>query len=80
MCSSDLIDSGTQLRPYSTEILDAAREVADELLTENAASDPAFKEVFDRWSAFRERVRAWNTINELSFASYAMGQGESNGK
>ncbi|MGD1902428.1 MAG: TRAP transporter substrate-binding protein [Geitlerinemataceae cyanobacterium] len=76
----ELIDSGTQLRPYSTEILDAAREVADELLTENAASDPAFKEVFDRWSAFRERVRAWNTINELSFASYAMGQGESNGK
>jgi TRAP-type mannitol/chloroaromatic compound transport system substrate-binding protein len=40
------------------------------LLEENASKDATFKEVYDQWSAFRDEVRAWNAVNELSFASY----------
>jgi len=66
----ELIDGGTQLRAYSSEILDAAREVSEGLFQENSAQNPGFKEIFDEWSSFRDRVRAWNAVNELSYAQY----------
>ncbi|NJN61570.1 MAG: TRAP transporter substrate-binding protein [Coleofasciculaceae cyanobacterium RL_1_1] len=66
----ELVASGTQLRAYSPEILDAAKKASQELLEENASQDATFKEVYDQWSAFRDEVRAWNAVNELSFASY----------
>lgn len=65
-----LVDSGTQLRAYSNEILEAASAAAEELYGEFSATDADFKTIYEQWSTFRTRVRGWNNLNEGSFNSF----------
>ena len=65
-----LIDQGTQLIPYSDEILQAASEASTALFEENAGKDATFKEVYENWKTFRESVQGWNRVNELSFSQF----------
>ncbi len=68
-----LIASGTELRAYSEEILQAAKKAAVEIYEENASQDASFKEVYQQWKGFKELVFNWNEVNELSFARFAFG-------
>lgn len=68
-----LIASGTQLRAYSPEILQAAQQAAVEIYEENASQDASFKEVYQQWKEFKKLVFNWNETNELSFARFAFG-------
>jgi len=65
-----LIEGGTELKVYSTEIMQAAQKAAFALYEENASEEPAFKEIYDQWKQFREQVTQWNQINELSFSRF----------
>ncbi|MEL6816255.1 MAG: TRAP transporter substrate-binding protein [Cyanobacteria bacterium J06598_3] len=65
-----LIDKGTQLIPYSDDILKAAAEASTALLEENAGKDATFKEVYESWKTFRDTVQGWNRVNELSFSKF----------
>lgn len=65
-----LIAGGTELRPYSQEILQAAQKATFEFYEEKASQDSNFKEVYQQWKKFREQIYKWNTINELSFAQF----------
>lgn len=65
-----LVDQGTQLIPYSDEILQAASEASTALFEENASKDATFKEVYENWKTFRESVQGWNRVNELSFSQF----------
>jgi len=65
-----LVDQGTELTPYSEEILTAANEATTALLEESASADATFKEIYDSWKQFRDSVRAWNKVNELSFSQF----------
>ncbi|MEB3340553.1 TRAP transporter substrate-binding protein [Okeania sp.] len=67
---AELIAGGTELRPYSQEILEAAQKAAVEFYEEKAGEDASFKEVYEQWKNFREQVYKWNAINELSFAQF----------
>ncbi len=67
-----LIAGGTQLTPYSQEILQAAQRISFELYEQSASQDATFKEVYDQWKQFRDQIYAWNRINELSFANFAI--------
>jgi TRAP-type mannitol/chloroaromatic compound transport system substrate-binding protein len=60
-----------QLRSYSPEILAAAEKAAFALYDEFAAQDADFKTIYDSWKGFRDRVYAWNNLNEASFANYS---------
>ncbi len=71
-----LIASGTQLVPYSLEILQAAEKIAFELYEEKASQSSAFKEIYEPWKQFRQQIYQWNKINELSFANFVMNQGD----
>jgi TRAP-type mannitol/chloroaromatic compound transport system substrate-binding protein len=66
-----LIAGGTQLTPYSQEILQAAQKTSFDLYEENAAKDKTFKEVYTQWQQFRKEIYKWNAINELSFANFS---------
>ncbi|MBP1468668.1 TRAP transporter substrate-binding protein [Candidatus Chloroploca sp. M-50] len=59
-----------QLRVYSDEIMGAAQKAAFELYEENAASTPIFKEIFEPWKDFRNRVYGWNSGNEANFTNF----------
>ena len=66
-----LVAQGTELRAFSTEIMQAAQKAAFEIYAENASQHDSFKEVYQQWKKFREQVYKWNQINELSFAEFA---------
>jgi TRAP-type mannitol/chloroaromatic compound transport system substrate-binding protein len=61
---------GVQLRGYSDEIMTAAESATFELFDEFAAKDTDFKSLFDDWTQFRDRVYAWNNLNESSFTRF----------
>ena len=71
----ELIDGGTQPAPYSSEILKAAQSASVDLLEERASEDASFKQIYEQWKRFREQVYRWNSINELSFENFVMGNG-----
>ena len=66
-----LVQGGVKLRPYSTEILQAAEKATLELLDEFSAKDADFKTILGQWKTFRDRLYAWNNINEGSFERYS---------
>lgn len=66
-----MVAGGTQLRPYSQEIMKAAKDAAFELYEEIARNNPSFQEIFEPWQEFRKRIYQWNRFNELSFAWFA---------
>ena len=49
-----LVAGGTQLKPYSKEILDACYAAANELYDETAAENANFKKVYEAWKPFRD--------------------------
>jgi TRAP-type mannitol/chloroaromatic compound transport system substrate-binding protein len=65
-----LVDSGVQLRGYSNEIMAAAEQASFEIYDEFATKDADFKSIFEQWKQFRDRVYAWNKLNEGSFTTY----------
>jgi len=65
-----LVANGVQLRPYSDEILTAAETATFELYDEFASSDGDFKAVYDGWKQYRDRLYAWNNLNESKFTRF----------
>lgn len=65
-----LIAGGTQLRPYGQDVLQAAARATEEIFEESAGQDAAFKKLYDPWKQFRDNVRRWNGVNELSFEAF----------
>jgi TRAP-type mannitol/chloroaromatic compound transport system substrate-binding protein len=69
-----LLSSGVQLRPYSEEILRAAEKASFVLYDEFAAKDPDFKAVYQEWRQFRDRIYAWDKLNQGSFTNFVYSQ------
>lgn len=69
-----LLSSGTQVRPYSEEILQAAQQASFELYDNFAAKDADFKAVYEPWKQFRDRIYAWDKLNEGSFTNFVYAQ------
>lgn len=69
-----LISSGTKFVPFSREILVAAQKATFELYEEKATESKSFKDVYMQWNDFRQKIYAWNRVNELSFAEFVLPQ------
>ena len=65
-----LLAGGTTLVPFSREILKAAHEAAFQMYADLSRDSEDFRRMFEPWMAFRESVRQWNNINELSYANF----------
>ena len=63
-------DRGTELIPFSFEIIKAAQNTTLEVLEEYSNKDQTFRQVYRQWQKFRDQVYRWNQINELSFANF----------
>lgn len=70
-----LIGSGTVLRRYSDEIMNAAHESAQSLFAEIAASNPRFRKVYEPWRKFRNEQIAWFSIAERPFDNFMANAG-----
>ncbi|MCB1549164.1 MAG: TRAP transporter substrate-binding protein [Hyphomicrobiaceae bacterium] len=65
-----LLGLGVQLRPFSTEILDACFKASEETYVETAGKFATFKKVFDQWKAFRSDQYLWWQVAELGLDAY----------
>src|ERR687893_1415554 len=65
-----LLGAGTQLRPFSQEILEAAFKASNELYDEISAKNADFKKVYDSMRAFRNEEYLWFQVAEYTFDNF----------
>ena len=70
-----IIDAGVTLRPFSEDIMSAAREASQQLLEEQAAADPAYAKIYAHWKAARTDAFRWFGTAELAYAKASLSQG-----
>ncbi|WP_374487824.1 TRAP transporter substrate-binding protein [Zoogloea sp.] len=65
-----LIGSGTQLRPFSNEIMAAAYKAAHELYDELSEKSPQFKKIYESWRKFRDDQLQWFAVAENRYDNF----------
>ncbi|MBM6581360.1 TRAP transporter substrate-binding protein [Microvirga sp. BT689] len=65
-----LLGAGTQLRPFSQEILEAAYKAANEVYDEVSAKNPDFKKIYESVRAFRNEEYLWFQVAEYAFDTF----------
>jgi TRAP-type mannitol/chloroaromatic compound transport system substrate-binding protein len=65
-----LVAAGAQLRPFSTDILDASFKATNELFAEVAAKNGKFKALHDSTIAFRNEQYQWHQVCEATYDNY----------
>ena len=53
-----------QLKEFPKPVIKALRKLSQEVLEEQAASDPMFKKVYDAFLAFQKNIYGWNRLSE----------------
>ncbi|MBK9522970.1 MAG: TRAP transporter substrate-binding protein [Rhodocyclaceae bacterium] len=66
-----LVAGGTQLRPFSNEILAACYKASLELYAETAAKNPKFAKIYAPWKKFRDEQVEWFSLCESRFDTFA---------
>ena len=66
-----LLNNGAVLHPYPKDLMEAALKVANEIYTEEAAKNPAFKTIYEPWKRFRNDEFQWFRIAEATYANFA---------
>ena len=67
-----LAAGGTKLRPFSTEIMEAAYRAALKVYAESSAESADFKKLYDSLNAFRGDGFLWWQVAEHSFDSFSI--------
>ena len=65
-----LVAAGTQLRPFSQELLVASAKASEELYAETSAKNAKFKTLYESMAAFRNEQYLWWQVAEYSFDSF----------
>ncbi|MFZ2855393.1 MAG: TRAP transporter substrate-binding protein [Rhodocyclaceae bacterium] len=65
-----LVGSGTQLKPFPKEVMDACYKAAMELYAETSAVNPEFKKVYDDYKKFMDDQNLWFRIAEGQYSNY----------
>jgi TRAP-type mannitol/chloroaromatic compound transport system substrate-binding protein len=65
-----LVAGGAQLRPFSSQVLDACYSAALEVYKETTAASADFKKVYDNMVAFRNDEYLWWQVAEYTYDTY----------
>jgi len=65
-----LASQGTVLQPFSPEVMDACYKAAQELYAEINAKNPAFKKIYDSYTAFMADGYLWHQVADYTMDSY----------
>lgn len=60
-------EAGVQIAPFSADLLAEAKKQSEALLAEQAAADPAYREIWEHWKAFRDASNQWFGVAELAY-------------
>ena len=67
-----LIAQGTQLTPFSTEVMDACYASAQELYKEISDTNPRFKKIYDHQKEFWSNGYLWHQVADYTMESYSI--------
>jgi TRAP-type mannitol/chloroaromatic compound transport system substrate-binding protein len=70
-----LVASGTQLRAFSQQIMDACLKASHEVNAETSATNPDYKKVWDSIVTFRNDEYLWWQVAEYSYDSFMIRTG-----
>jgi TRAP-type mannitol/chloroaromatic compound transport system substrate-binding protein len=56
---------GVELLRFNDDVLKAAEDQTKALLDLYAQQDKVFKEVYDEWRSFKDRIRAWSKLTKI---------------
>jgi TRAP-type mannitol/chloroaromatic compound transport system substrate-binding protein len=65
-----LVAGGTQLRPFSQEIMEASLKASIEVNAETSAVNPDYKKIWESQRAFRDDENLWWQVAEYSFETF----------
>jgi TRAP-type mannitol/chloroaromatic compound transport system substrate-binding protein len=65
-----LAAQGATLQPFSTEVMDACYKAAHELYAEINKTNPAFKKLYDSYTAFMAEGYLWHQVADFTMDSY----------
>ncbi|WP_454618408.1 TRAP transporter substrate-binding protein [Bradyrhizobium cenepequi] len=65
-----LVAGGTQLRPFTNEVLEACLKATNELWSEISAKNPDFKKSIDAMQAYRSDEYLWWQVAEYTYDSF----------
>jgi TRAP-type mannitol/chloroaromatic compound transport system substrate-binding protein len=68
-----LVATGTQLRPFSTAVMEACYKAALEVYAETGAKNPMFKRMYEDMVKFRDDQTLWFSVAERSFDDFMRG-------
>ena len=66
-----IVASGVTTRPFSEDLMVAARAAANEQLEAGAAADPGYRTVYEHWKAFRDDNFAWFGLAEKAYGNFS---------
>jgi TRAP-type mannitol/chloroaromatic compound transport system substrate-binding protein len=69
-----LVAAGAKLFPFPKDVMDAAFKEAMALYSEISAKNPAWKKVYDDYSAFRRDANLWFRFTEATFDDFMQRQ------
>ena len=65
-----LVSAGTQLRPFSPQVMEACQKVSNQINADTAASNPDFKKMYDSLMAFRDKEYEWWQVAEFTYDNF----------
>jgi TRAP-type mannitol/chloroaromatic compound transport system substrate-binding protein len=69
-----LVGQGTKLFRFPKDVMESSFKAAGELYAELSSSNPAWKKIFDDFSAFRRDANLWFRFTEAGFDDFMQGQ------
>ncbi len=70
-----LLEAGVEMRPFSDDLLIAARAAAFDMLEEQASADATYRTLYDSWKQARSAAYRWFSTAELAYARFAFPKG-----
>jgi TRAP-type mannitol/chloroaromatic compound transport system substrate-binding protein len=67
-----ILASGVSLRPFTDDIMSAARAASHQLLEDQAAADPVYAKVYNHWKQARADSFRWFSTAELAYAQASL--------
>jgi TRAP-type mannitol/chloroaromatic compound transport system substrate-binding protein len=65
-----LVAAGTQLRPFTQDVMEACYKASNELYAELSAKNPAFKKAIEAMIAFRNDQYLWFQVAEFAYDNF----------
>ena len=66
-----LLAAGVQTRPFSEDLMKAARDAALQMLEDDASKDASYRKIYDHWRGARQDAFRWFGAAELAYAKFS---------